>query len=114
MHPDYVANNAELSELELGVILAFRALERWSACCMCAAGLSGLSIADILVLRSLVGRNRSRTLGELCTALGIEDVHIANYALRKLESAGLVTTSRAWKEKVATSTAKGVEACARF
>ena len=46
--------------------------------------------------------------------LDIEEPHIAAYAVRKLEGAKLVTTSRTGKDKVVAATEHGAAVCARY
>ena len=103
-----------LSEFEFGLILAGHAFERWMVRCMAAAGVSGLSPLDVLVLHSVNHRNRPKTLADICTVLSIEDTHLATYSIRKLEKAGLVRSGRAGKEKMVEITSKGAHACQRY
>lgn len=103
-----------MSELEYGLILASHAFERWMVRCMAAAGLPGLSPIEVLILHSIRHRGREKKLADICLVLDIEDTHIATYAIRKMEKAGLLTTGKAAKEKTVRITAKGSEACARY
>ena len=103
-----------MSEVEYGLILASHAFSRWMVRCMAAAGLPGLSPIEVLILHSIRHRDREKKLADICLVLDIEDTHIATYAIRKLESAGLLTTGKAVKEKTVKITAKGAEACARY
>ncbi|MEN5248900.1 winged helix DNA-binding protein [Brucella pseudintermedia] len=103
-----------MSEVEYGLILASHAFSRWMVRCMAAAGLPGLSPIEVLILHSIRHRDREKKLADICLVLDIEDTHIATYAIRKLESAGLLTTGKAAKEKTVKITAKGAEACARY
>jgi predicted MarR family transcription regulator len=103
-----------LSEVEYGLILASHAFERWMVRCMAAAGLPGLSSMEVLILHSIRHRDREKKLADICLILDIEDTHVATYALRKLEAAGLLTTGRAAKEKTVKITQKGAEACNRY
>lgn len=103
-----------LSELEYGLILAGHAFDRWMVRCMSAAGLPGLSSVEILILHTIQHRVRPKKLADICLVLNIEDTHVATYAIRKLEAAGLVTTGRAAKEKTVEITEKGAKACARY
>lgn len=103
-----------LSEVEYGLILASHAFSRWIVRCMAAAGLPGLSPIEVLILHSIRHRGREKKLADICLVLDIEDTHIANYAIRKLEKAGLLTTGKAAKEKTVRITDKGAEACARY
>ena len=103
-----------LSEVEYGLILASHAFSRWTVRCMAAAGVPGLSPMEVLILHSICHRGRPKKLADICLVLDIEDTHIANYAIRKLEAAGLLTTGRVAKEKIVKITTKGEEACARY
>lgn len=103
-----------LSEVEYGLILASHSFSRWMVRCMAAAGLPGLSPIEVLILHSIRHRDREKKLADICLVLDIEDTHIATYAIRKLEAAGLLTTGKAAKEKTIKITEKGAEACARY
>ncbi|UGX88485.1 winged helix DNA-binding protein [Phyllobacterium meliloti] len=103
-----------LSEVEYGMILASHAFSRWMVRCMAAAGLPGLSATEILILHSVRHRGREKKLADICLVLDIEDTHVATYAIRKLEAAGLVTTGKAAKEKTIKITNKGADACTRY
>ncbi|EXL04603.1 transcriptional regulator [Brucella anthropi] len=103
-----------MSEVEYGLILASHAFSRWMVRCMAGAGLPGLSPIEVLILHSIRHRDREKKLADICLVLDIEDTHIATYAIRKLENAGLLTTGKAAKEKTVKITAKGADACARY
>ena len=74
-----------LSELEFGVILLGHAFERWMVRCMAAAGVPDLSPLDVLVLHSVAHRERPKRLADICLVLSIEDTHLVNYSVKKLE-----------------------------
>ncbi|WP_396996166.1 MULTISPECIES: winged helix DNA-binding protein [Ochrobactrum] len=103
-----------MSEVEYGLILASHAFSRWMVRCMAAAGMPGLSPIEVLILHSIRHRGREKKLADICLVLDIEDTHIATYAIRKLEKAGLLTTGKAAKEKTVKITEKGAEACERY
>ncbi|APG87250.1 transcriptional regulator (plasmid) [Sinorhizobium americanum CCGM7] len=103
-----------LSEMEYGLILASHAFQRWMVRCMAAAGVPGLSAMEIMILHTIRHRDRGKRLADICLVLDIEDTHVATYAIRKLEGAGLVTTGRQGKEKTIHITEKGAGACARY
>ena len=103
-----------LSEVEYGLILAGHAFQRWIVLCAAAAGAPGLSPTEVLVLHTVHHRGRPKRLAEILLALAIEDAHIATYAIRKLEGAGLVETGRAGKEKLVAATPAGAAFCARY
>ena len=103
-----------LSEVEFGLILASHAFQRWMVRCIAAAGQPGLSPTEILILHTVQHRGRPKRQAEILLALGIEDTHIATYAIRKLTAAGLVTVSRQGKEKLVAATPAGAALCARY
>ncbi|MFD2237442.1 winged helix DNA-binding protein [Aureimonas populi] len=103
-----------LSEMEYGVILISHAFSRWMTRCMTAAGEPGLSPTEILILHSIRHRDRPKTLADICLVLDIGDTHVASYAIRKLEKAGLIHTGRAGKEKTVKISQKGLELCGRY
>jgi predicted MarR family transcription regulator len=103
-----------LSEVEYGLILASHAFSRWMVRCMAGAGFPGLSSMEILILHSVRHRGRTKKLADICLVLDIEDTHVATYAIRKLEAAGLVTSGKAAKEKTIKITDKGAQACTRY
>ncbi|GHC70424.1 winged helix DNA-binding protein [Limoniibacter endophyticus] len=103
-----------LSEVEYGLVLASHAFSRWMVRCMTAAGLPGLSAMEVLILHSIRHRGREKKLADLCLVLDIEDTHIVTYAVKKLETAGLLTSRKVAKEKIVQITEKGADACARY
>ncbi len=103
-----------LSEVEFGLILAGHGFARWMVRCMAAAGQPGMSPTEILVLHTVRHRDRPKRLADILLVLDIEDTHVATYAIRKLEEAGLVTTGRAGKEKVVSATAAGAALCTAY
>lgn len=109
-----VGSSPALSELEYGLILFSHAFNRWMVRCMAAAGVPSLSPIEILIIHSVRHRDRPKTLSDLCLVLDIEDTHVANYAVKKLEAAGLVKTGKSGKEKVIQTTEKGLEALKRY
>ena len=109
-----IGSSPALSELEYGVILFSHAFDRWMMRCMTAAGVPNLSRVEILIIHSVRHRGRPKTLSDLCLVLDVEDTHIASYAVRKLELAGLVKTSKVGKEKKIETTESGVAALARY
>nr|WP_248307263.1 MULTISPECIES: winged helix DNA-binding protein [unclassified Devosia] len=103
-----------LSELEFGVTQVFHAFSRWMVRCMTAAGQPGLSAMEILILHSIRHGDRPKTLADICLVLDINDTHVASYAIRKLEAAGLVHGGRAGKEKTVRISQNGIELCGRY
>lgn len=103
-----------LSELEFAMTVTVNAFHRWMVRCMAAAGISGLQPTDIQLLHTVGHREREKTLAELCMMLNIEDTHVVAYALKKLESLGLVAKGRRGKERTVALTQAGRQACARY
>ncbi|MCB8838632.1 winged helix DNA-binding protein [Aurantimonas sp. VKM B-3413] len=103
-----------LSEVEFGMILAGHAFERWMERCMTAAGQPGLTATEILVLHTVTHRGKAKRLADICLVLGIEDTHLATYAIKKLEAKGLVSREKAGKERLVTITDAGEAACRRY
>ena len=64
---------------------------------------------DLADIAPALAESTKRTL----LVLDIEDAHVATYAIRKLEEAGLVATSRAGKEKLVAATAAAMRARVR-
>ena len=81
---------------------------------MAAAGQPGLSTYEVMILHTVRSREIPKTLADVCLVLDIADVHIANYAIRKLQKGGLVTTGRAGKEKTVSVTPEGSALCDRY
>lgn len=102
-----------LSEVEFSLTLAVNAYHRWIVRCAAAAG-AQLSPLEILVLHSVRHRNRPKRFMDIMLVLHIEDAHLANYAVRKLAAAGLVTTRREGKEKMIEITPEGFAFCDRY
>jgi predicted MarR family transcription regulator len=105
---------AELSEFEFGLAIAHGAFSRWITRCMAAAGVPDLSPLDVMVLHSVNHRDREKRLSDLCFVLNIEDSHLVNYALRKLERLGLVRRVRRGKEAYYATSEAGQAACRRY
>lgn len=103
-----------LSELEFGLILLGHAFNRWMVRCAAAAGVPDLSALDVLVLHTVNHRGRAKRLADICLVLNVEDTHLVNYAVKKLEALKLVASGRRGKEKTVAITDKGIEACRRY
>ena len=103
-----------LSEVEFGMILASHAFERWMVRCMTAAGHPGLTATEVLVLHTVTHRGKAKRLADICLVLGIEDTHLATYAIKKLEAKGLVAREKAGKERLVSVTPEGEAACRRY
>lgn len=103
-----------LSEIEFGMIMLNHAFSRWMVRCMAAAGIPDLSPVDVMVLHNINSRNKPKTLADIALVLNIEDTHVVNYALKKLERLKLIKAGRRGKEKLVMTTEAGAEACIRY
>lgn len=104
----------ELSAVEFGLMIAGHAFNRWVVRCMAAAGLPDLTSIDVIVLHHVHHRLRGKKLADICFTLNIEDTHIVNYSLKKLERLGVVQSQRSGKEVVYSVTEKGSAVIARY
>ena len=103
-----------LSEVEFALTIVSNAFQRWMVRGMAASGLPGLTPTEVLILHAVNHRDREKTLADLCMMFNIEDTHVVSYALKKLETLGLVAGGRRGKERTAKATAAGAEACRRY
>ncbi len=103
-----------LSEFEFGLIMVNHAFMRWMVRCMSAAGVPDISPFDVLVLHNVNHRAKPKRLADICLVLNVEDTHLVNYSLKKLEKLKLVKGGKAGKEKTVTVTAAGQQACERY
>lgn len=102
-----------LSELEFSLTLAANAYQRWIVRCAAAAGVQ-LSPLEVLILHTVRHRGRPKRFMDIMLVLHIEDTHLANYAVRKLEAAGLVVSKRSGKEKLIEATKSGAAVCESY
>lgn len=103
-----------LSEFEFAMSMTVHAFHRWMVRGMAAAGMADLSPLDVLVLHNVNHRAKPKRLADICLVLNIEDTHLVNYALKKLERLKLLRSGRKGKEKTVTVTPAGEEACRRY
>jgi predicted MarR family transcription regulator len=103
-----------LSELEFGLILLGHAFNRWMVRCAAASGVADLSGLDVLVLHTVNHRGRPKQLADICLVLNVEDTHLVTYAIKKLQSHGLVSSGRRGKEKTVAITPKGAVLCRKY
>lgn len=103
-----------LSEFEFALSMTVHAFHRWMLRGMTASGLADLTPMDVLVLHNVNHRGKPKRLADICLILNIEDTHVVNYALKKLERLGLIKGGRKGKEKTAAVTPAGEEACRRY
>jgi predicted MarR family transcription regulator len=104
----------DLSAVEFGLMIASHAFNRWIVRCMAAAGLPDLTAIDVIVLHHVHHRQRGKKLADICFTLNIEDTHIVNYSLKKLERLGVVQGRRSGKEVIYSVTPKGSEVIGRY
>lgn len=103
-----------LSEVEFAMTVMHHSFERWMVRCMGAAGYPGLQPTAVHILHAVNHREREKTLSELCMMFNIEDVHVVTYAIKKLATLGLVSSSKRGKEKTVRATKEGIAACRRY
>ena len=101
------AQSAEMSEFEFGLIVAGNAFHRWVTHCMAAAGLKDLAPLDVLVLHHVTHRARDKRLADICFIMNMEDTHLVNYALKKLQALGVVASQKNGKEVTYAATDLG-------
>ena len=106
--------SAELSEFEFGMIIASNAFNRWAVRCMTAAGVKDMTITDVLVLHHINHRAREKKLADIAFILNIEDTHVVNYSLKKLQGLGLVKTEKRGKEVLYSTNEEGQALCQRY
>ncbi|MGR3547014.1 MAG: winged helix DNA-binding protein [Roseovarius sp.] len=104
----------ELSEMEFALTMANHAFQRWMVRCMTAAGMPGLTPLEVLIVHLVYHRERAKSLADICLVLNIEDTHLVNYAVKKLEKQGLVRAGRNGKEKTIAITETGQDYCAQY
>jgi len=106
--------SAEMSEFEFGLIVSGNAFNRWIVHCMSAAGLKELTPLDVLVLHHVTHRARDKRLADICFIMNVEDTHLINYSLKKLQGLGVVASHRNGKEVTYASTAAGQKYVERY
>ncbi len=103
-----------LSEFEFALSMTVHAFQRWIVRGMAAAGMPDLSPLDVLVLHNVNHRGKAKRLADICLVLNIEDTHLVNYSLKKLERLKLLKGGRKGKEKTVEVTPSGEETCRRY
>lgn len=106
--------SAEMSEFEFGLIVAGNAFHRWIVHCMSAAGLKDLTPLDVLVLHHVTHRARNKRLADISFIMNVEDTHLINYALKKLQALGVVASSKSGKEVTYAATEEGQHFVQRY
>jgi predicted MarR family transcription regulator len=90
--------SAEMSEFEFGLIVAGNAFHRWIIHCMSRRRLKDLMPLDVLVLHHVTHRARDKRLADICFIMNVEDTHLINYSLKKLQNLGVVASSKVGKD----------------
>jgi predicted MarR family transcription regulator len=106
--------SAEMSEFEFGLIVAGNAFHRWIVHCMSAAGQKDLTPLDVLVLHHVTHRARNKRLADISFIMNVEDTHLINYALKKLQGLGVVASSKSGKEVTYAATEEGQHFVQRY
>lgn len=81
---------------------------------MKAVGHNDFNPLDILVLHNVNHRKKEKRLSDVAFMLNIEDNHTVNYALKKLQKAGLVTSHKVGKEMFYSTTESGQQLCEAY
>lgn len=100
--------------LELSLAVLHSAFSRWTVHCMSAAGLPELTPLDVLVLHHVHHRGRGKHLSDICFVLNVEDTHVVNYSLKKLQGLGVVRSDRKKKEVAYATTEVGRSLVERY
>lgn len=103
-----------MTQFELGMIVAKNAFEQWVSRCSAAAGMTGYSPLEMLILHLIEYNSRPKRIADICFALKIEDTHLVSYALKKLTKAGFIESRKQGKETVFTNTPAGVEIVRKY
>ena len=106
--------STEMSEFEFGLIVAGNAFHRWIAHCMSAAGLKDLTPLDVLVLHHVTHRARNKRLTDICFIMNVEDTHLINYSLKKLQNSGVVMSHKSGKDVTYAPTPLGRKYVERY
>ncbi len=81
---------------------------------MASAGLPDLTALDILVINHVYHRGRGKKLADICFTLNVEDTHLVNYSLKKLERMAVVQGVKAGKEVLYSITETGAAFIKRY
>ncbi len=80
----------ELAEFEYAMFRAFAAFDRWQMECLAAVVNKPMSSTDNAVLHVIRMKDRPKTVTEVGQLLNRDDVSNLQYAIRKLQDAGLI------------------------
>ncbi len=103
-----------MSEFEFGLIVAGNAFHRWIVHCMSAAGLKDLTPLDVMVLHHVTHRARDKRLADICFIMNVEDTHLINYSLKKLQGLGVLASQKNGKEVTYAATELGRQYVERY
>jgi len=81
---------------------------------MSAAGLKDLTPLDVLVLHHVTHRARDKRLSDICFIMNVEDTHLINYSLKKLQNLAVVASRKSGKEVTYAATDLGRSYVARY
>jgi predicted MarR family transcription regulator len=81
---------------------------------MSSAGLKDLTPLDVLVLHHVTHRARDKRLADICFIMNVEDTHLINYSLKKLQNLTVVASSKSGKEVTYAATDLGRSYVARY
>lgn len=107
-------HSTQMSEFEFGLIVAGNAFHRWIAHCMSAAGLKDLTPLDVLVLHHVTHRARNKRLADICFIMNVEDTHLINYSLKKLQKLEVLVSSKSGKDVTYAATDLGQQYVERY
>ena len=81
---------------------------------MSAAGLKDLTPLDVVVLHHVTHRARDKRLTDICFIMNVEDTHLINYSLKKLQHMGVVASRKNGKEVTYAATDLGRKYVERY
>jgi predicted MarR family transcription regulator len=81
---------------------------------MSSAGLKDLTPLDVLVLHHVTHRARDKRLADICFIMNVEDTHLINYSLKKLQNLAVVASRKNGKEVTYAATDLGRSYVARY
>jgi predicted MarR family transcription regulator len=103
-----------ISLMELSLVILAQNFKRWTSICAASIGESRLSQLEWLVLIRLYYSSDDKRAMELAFLLRIEDLHLVNYAQRKLAKYKLVKKEKRGKEAYLFLTPAGEALCEKY
>jgi predicted MarR family transcription regulator len=100
--------------MELSLVIVSQDFKRWTSMCAASVGESRLSQLEWLVLIRLYYSSDDKRATELAYLLRIEDLHLVNYAQRKLAKYKLVKKEKRGKEAYFFLTQAGKLLCEKY